>query len=74
VCSGESDDDDDPELKLAITEIHGYSPKPIGLQEDIMKYWESKKFSIFCAKIDSFRLKVQSVIGIHKKTFVSQIK
>jgi len=45
VCSGESDDDDDPELKLAITEIHGYSPKPIGLQEDIMKYWESKKFT-----------------------------
>ncbi|KAH8324670.1 hypothetical protein KR074_009043, partial [Drosophila pseudoananassae] len=41
----ESDDDDDPELKLAMTEIHTYSPKQIGLQENIMEYWEGKKFT-----------------------------
>ncbi|KAH8357531.1 hypothetical protein KR084_011677, partial [Drosophila pseudotakahashii] len=46
VCSDEeSDNNSDPELNLAMTEIHGYSPKAIGLHEDIMEYWESKKYT-----------------------------
>lgn len=41
----ESEEEDEPELKLAITEIYGYSPKPIDLNVDIMCYWEDKKFT-----------------------------
>ncbi|XP_032589304.2 uncharacterized protein LOC116804734 [Drosophila mojavensis] len=41
----ESEEEDEPELKLDITEIYGYSPKPIDLNVDIMCYWEDKKFT-----------------------------
>ncbi|KAM8701642.1 hypothetical protein ACLKA7_004903 [Drosophila subpalustris] len=38
-----SEEEDEPELRLATTEIYGYSPKPIDVNVDIMSYWEEKK-------------------------------
>jgi len=33
------------EVQLAISEINNYCPKLINANEDVMQYWEDKKFS-----------------------------
>ncbi|KAM8711761.1 hypothetical protein ACLKA7_012294 [Drosophila subpalustris] len=46
-----SEEEDEPELRLATIEIYGYSPKPIDVNVDIMSYWKEKKFiypSLYC--------------------------
>ncbi|KAL7745024.1 hypothetical protein ACLKA6_007286 [Drosophila palustris] len=40
-----SEEEDEPELRLATIEIYGHSPKPIDVNVDIMSYWEEKKFT-----------------------------
>ncbi|KAM8702239.1 hypothetical protein ACLKA7_005102 [Drosophila subpalustris] len=44
ICEN-SEEEDEPELRLATIEIYGHSPKPIDVNVDIMSYWEEKKFT-----------------------------
>ncbi|XP_015042936.2 uncharacterized protein [Drosophila pseudoobscura] len=51
VASGNEESDEDEaqyEVQLAINEINDYCPKPIDINQNIMSYWEEKKFIYPC--------------------------
>ena len=45
VHSENEDEDDDNDSELNLTEINGYTPKPISITANITEYWKEKEYS-----------------------------